>query len=292
MSYNFKDQVILITGAGSGIGRATAIKLASLSATLALCDINYTSLEATSKLCAGSPAPPYLSDVDVSSTKEVQTFIDDTLSRFHRLDHVFNCAGVNPTSIPLQDTPDAYWDKLLSVNLKGVFNVTRAAIPHLSRGASFVNVSSISGTRAAAQQAVYCATKFGLIGFSKSVALELGPRGIRTNIVCPGYIDTPTNAGVVAGGAAVESMVHGNALHRMGTPEEVADVVAFLMSNEARYMNGSVVEIDGGIKGNSKPPPDEEESKKTSKPPPLKEEGSKLPLKEGGFGGVRWDKGM
>lgn len=231
------------------------MKLASLSATLALCDIDYDNLEAASKLCTGTPKPPYLSDVDVSSVKEVQNFIAETIKKFGRIDHVFNCAGVNPTSIPLEDTSDEYWDKLINVNLKGVFNVTRGVIPHLKEGASFVNVSSISGIRPSAQQAVYCTTKYGLIGFSKSLALEFGPRGIRTNVVCPGYIDTPTNAGVVKGGSAVESMIHGNALHRMGTPEEVADVVAFLFSEEARYMNGSVVEIDGGIKGNSNPPP-------------------------------------
>ncbi|KAK7190040.1 hypothetical protein PSPO01_03761 [Paraphaeosphaeria sporulosa] len=255
MSYNFKDKVILITGAGSGIGRATAVKLASLSGTLALCDINYDNLEATAKLCVGTPTPPLLSDVDVSSVKEVQTFLEDTLKKFHKVDHVFNCAGVNPTSIPLESTPDEYWEKLVSVNLKGVFNVTRAAIPHLTRGSTFVNVSSISGLRPSAQQAVYCTTKYGLIGFSKCIALELGPRGIRTNVVCPGYIDTPTNAGIVKGGSAIEGMVNGNALHRLGTPEEVADVVAFLMSEESRYMNGSVVEIDGGVKSNSDPPP-------------------------------------
>jgi NAD(P)-dependent dehydrogenase (short-subunit alcohol dehydrogenase family) len=113
---------------------------------------------------------------------------------------VFNCAGINPTSIPLEETTDEYWDKLVGVNLKGVFNVTRAVIPHLKRGASIVNVSSISGIRASAQQSVYCTTKYGLIGFSKCIALELGPRGIRTNVVAPGYIDTPTNAGIVKGG--------------------------------------------------------------------------------------------
>jgi NAD(P)-dependent dehydrogenase (short-subunit alcohol dehydrogenase family) len=100
-------------------------------------------------------------------------------------------------------------------------------------------------------QSVYCTTKYGLIGFSKCMALELGPRGIRTNVVAPGYIDTPTNAGVVKGGEAVERMVSGNALGRMGTAEEVADVVAFLFSEEARYMNGSVVEVDGAIKTSS-----------------------------------------
>jgi len=100
---------------------------------------------------------------------------------------------------------------------------------------------------------VYCTTKYGLIGFSKCIALELGPRGIRTNVIAPGYIDTPTNAGIVKGGQAVERMVNGNALGRLGTPEDVADVVAFLFSEEARYMNGAVVEIDGGIKMNTMP---------------------------------------
>ncbi|KAF2738584.1 NAD(P)-binding protein [Polyplosphaeria fusca] len=248
MPLQFQDRVVLITGAGSGIGRATAVKMASLGASLALCDINYDNLESTSKLC-GATTPKHLDDVDVSSNQEVRKFVDATATKLGRIDHVFNCAGVNPTSIPLEDTTDEYWDKLVNTNLKGVFNVTRAAIPHLKSGASIVNVSSISGLRGSAQQAVYCTTKYGLIGFSKCMALELGPRGIRTNVVCPGYIDTPTNAGIVKGGEAVERMVNGNALGRLGTPEDVADVVAFLFGEESRYMNGSVVEIDGGIKG-------------------------------------------
>jgi NAD(P)-dependent dehydrogenase (short-subunit alcohol dehydrogenase family) len=230
----------------SANSRATAIKLASLGASLALCDINYDNLSSTAKACA--PTPRHLDDVDVSSTKEVNKLVSDTMEKFGRIDMVFNCAGINPTSIPLEDTPDEYWDKLVNVNLKGVFNVTRAAIPHLKSGSSFVNVSSISGIRGSAMQAVYCTTKFGLIGFSKSMALELGPKGIRVNCVAPGYIDTPTNAGIVKGGEAVERMRYGNALERLGTPEEVADVVAFLFGEGARYVNGSVVEIDGAIK--------------------------------------------
>jgi NAD(P)-dependent dehydrogenase (short-subunit alcohol dehydrogenase family) len=178
----------------------------------------------------------------------VKKFVDDTVRKFGRLDGVFNCAGVNPTSIPLEDTTDEYWDKLVDTNLKGVFYVTRAAIPHMTSGSSFVNVSSISGSKPAALQSVYCATKFGLIGFSKSMALELGPRGIRTNVVAPGYIDTPSNIGVVEGGEAVERMRGGVALERLGTADEVAGVVAFLFSAEGRYCNGSVVEVDGGMK--------------------------------------------
>jgi len=178
----------------------------------------------------------------------VQSFVAATLAKFHRIDHVFNCAGVNPTSIPLADTPDTYWDKLINTNLKGVFVVTRECTPHMEPGSSIVNVSSISGLRGAALQSVYCTTKFGLIGMSKSLALELGPRGIRVNCVAPGYIDTPSNAGVVEGGQAVERMRMGNALGRLGGPEEVADVVVFLMGVGAGYVNGAVVEVDGAVR--------------------------------------------
>jgi len=110
-----------------------------------------------------------------------------------------------------------------------------------------VNVSSISGLRPTAGHAVYCATKYAIIGFSKCLALELGPVGIRVNVVAPGFIDTPTNASVVEGPEAVERVRKTVALGRVGVPEDIADVVAFLMGEGARYMNGSVVEVNGGV---------------------------------------------
>lgn len=225
--------------------RATALKLSSLGAKLSVCDLNSASL---ADLPSTVSTQIYTQPVDVGNTAQVEDFVSNTVKTLGGIDFVFNCAGVNPTSIPLEDTSDAYWDKLVNTNLKGVFLVTRACVPHLTRGSAIVNVSSISGIRGSALQSVYCTTKFGLIGMSKSLALELGPRGIRVNTVAPGYIDTPTNAGIVKGGEAVERMRDGNALERLGTPEEVADVVAFLMGEGARYVNGSVVEIDGGLR--------------------------------------------
>jgi NAD(P)-dependent dehydrogenase (short-subunit alcohol dehydrogenase family) len=222
--------------------------MASLGASLSLCDINLSALSSVASEC---PTPSYTQQVDVSSTEQVKSFVSATVEKFGKIDCVFNCAGVNPTSMKLEDTPDAYWDKLVNTNLKGVFLVTRECIQHMQRGSSIVNVSSISGIRGSALQSVYCTTKFGLIGMSKSLAQEFGPRGIRVNCVAPGYIDTPTNAGIVKGGEAVERMRTGNALERLGTPEEVADVVAFLFGDEARYVNGAVVEIDGAVKMSS-----------------------------------------
>ncbi|KAH4342484.1 hypothetical protein HBH98_158660 [Parastagonospora nodorum] len=248
MSKLFQDKVVLVTGGASGIGRATALKMATLGASIALCDINTLALAAVASELS---TPTHTQQVDVGSTSQVQSFVRSTIEKFGRIDHVFNCAGVNPTSIPLEDTHDEYWDKLVNTNLKGVFLVTRECLPHLRRGASIVNVSSISGIRGSAMQSVYCTTKFGLIGMSKSLALELGPKGIRVNCVAPGYIDTPSNAGIVKGGEAIERMRLGNALERLGTPEEVADVVAFLFGEESRYVNGAVLEIDGAVKMSS-----------------------------------------
>jgi NAD(P)-dependent dehydrogenase (short-subunit alcohol dehydrogenase family) len=222
--------------------------MSSLGASISLCDINLPALDAVASELS---TPSYTYQVDVGSTPQVQAFVAATVEKFGKIDYVFNCAGVNPTSIPLEDTSDEYWDKLVNTNLKGVFVTTRECVKHMKKGGSIVNVSSISGIRGSAMQSVYCTTKFGLIGMSKSLALELGPRGIRVNCVAPGYIDTPTNAGIVKGGEAVERMRLGNALERLGTPEEVADVVAFLFGEESRYVNGSVVEIDGGLKMSS-----------------------------------------
>ncbi|TFY69036.1 hypothetical protein EVJ58_g624 [Rhodofomes roseus] len=167
--------------------------------------------------------------MDVSSKADVEYRILDIVSGLRRLDHVFNCAGVNPTGSPLTDTTDKYWNKLVNVNLKGIYLVTRYDAAH--------------------HKAIYYVTKHCVIGFSKSMALELGPKGVRTNVVAPGYtVDTPTNAGVVKGGEAVTRMEEGNSLGRLGTPEEVADVVIFLLSEDSKYMNGSVVEVHGGLK--------------------------------------------
>ncbi|KAH9920589.1 uncharacterized protein B0H18DRAFT_1213290 [Fomitopsis serialis] len=150
----FEGKVILITGAGSGIGRATAIKLAKLGARLAITDIDLGGAVDTYHLCGGKPH--YTGVMDVSSKVDVERRIAEIVSGLGRLDHVFNCAGINPTSIPLTETTDEYWDKLVNVNLKGIYLVTRATIPHLTTpGGSYVNVSSICGLHPQAEQAIY-----------------------------------------------------------------------------------------------------------------------------------------
>ncbi|ESZ92645.1 3-oxoacyl-reductase [Sclerotinia borealis F-4128] len=246
MAPSFTDKTILITGAGSGIGRATAIKLASLGVILLLSDINLKSAIETHTFCMFH-AHHNTAAVDVSNSEECNSYIQEMISKGYTINHVFNCAGINPTAMPITEITDEYWDKLINTNLKGTFNITRAITPHLSSGSSIVNVSSVCGIVPVSHYSVYCATKYAVIGFSKCMALELGPRGIRTNVVAPGYINTPTNASVVEGEEAVRRMEGTVAMGRLGLPEEVADVVGFLMSDEARYVNGSVVEVNGGM---------------------------------------------
>lgn len=180
MTRDFNGKVCLITGAASGIGRATAQKMASLGAMLALSDINYSGLEETKKLCGGAHLTELL---DVGSSSACNKHVDTVVSKLGRLDYVFNCAGVNPTAYALTDTTDEYYDKLMNTNLRGTYNVTRAAMPHLQADASIVNTSSIMGVSAASQMAIYCATKFGVVGFTKAMAMELGPRQVRVNAI-------------------------------------------------------------------------------------------------------------
>ncbi|KAI1392250.1 3-oxoacyl-reductase [Hypoxylon trugodes] len=251
MPSDLAGKVVFLTGAASGIGRGTAIKLHSLGAILVITDINEAGIADTLQLCGRNDAGRHTGLIlDVSKAADAEQCVAEVVAKHGHIDHVFNCAGINPTSMPLTETSEAYFDKLVGVNLKGTYNITKATMPHMTApGGSYVNVSSISGWNPTMGTAIYCATKFGVIGFSKCMALELGPKGIRVNIVCPGYVDTPTNAGIAKGTAAARTaMEQGNALGRMGTPKDIAGVVAFLMSNEARYMNGSVVGVDGMLR--------------------------------------------
>ncbi|KAK4561223.1 hypothetical protein LTR86_005178 [Recurvomyces mirabilis] len=234
MPYDFGGKVCLITGAASGIGRATAQKMADLGCDLSLCDINSVGLQETMKQCGRKCG---LMVVDVGNSVQCNDVVQDSIDRFGRLDFVFNCAGVNPTAYSLTDTTDEYYDKLMNTNVRGTYNITRAAIPHLQAGAAIVNTSSIMGVTASANYAIYCATKWAIVGFTKSMAMELGSNHVRVNAVAiklmgivskPGYIDTPTNASVLAGSQAIAEAEKMIAFGRMGTAEEVADVVAFL----------------------------------------------------------------
>jgi len=242
----FTGRVGLVTGAGSGIGRATARLLAARGAAVVAGDVDLKSAAATVELIreAGGRAEPCR--VDVTRADEVDGAVGLARQGFDRLDVVINCAGILRQS-PLETTSEAEWQEVLAVNLTGAFLVTRAALAALRAGGggALVHVASRAAIRAKEHHGAYSAAKAGILQLTQMAALEGAPHGIRVNCVCPGFVDTPmTRGGYDAGAADAWSRVC--PLGRPGTPEDVARAMLFLASDEAAFITGVALPVDGG----------------------------------------------
>ncbi|PVH84862.1 putative short chain dehydrogenase/ reductase [Cadophora sp. DSE1049] len=245
-----------ITGAGSGIGRATAIRCAELGASgVTLCDLSTEGLEVSKKMIEEkSKTKVLIRTVDIAKSDQVDSWIEDAVKEFSKLDGAANVAGL---SMRHPDTTSANiiqkdWDRTVAVNLTGTMNCQRAQLRVLTRpGGSIVNVSSGAGMRGVAGMPSYSATKWGMRGLSKTAAAEFGPVGIRINTLIPGPIASGENFQKVVESGRVDPNVlsSGTMLKRMGTPEEVAKMMVFLMSDDASYITGADIAVDGG--GNS-----------------------------------------
>jgi 3-oxoacyl-[acyl-carrier protein] reductase len=242
MSTRLKDKVALITGAAKGIGFATGQRFAQEGAMVILTDMN---LEATQKAAAQiSGAQAYA--INVTDRASIQTVIDQIIERYGRIDILINNAGITQDARLIKMT-EAQFDDVIDVNLKGVFNCTQLVVPHMLEAGSgaIVNASSVVGVYGNFGQTNYAATKFGVIGFTKTWARELGPKGIRVNAVCPGFISTAMITAMPEN--IVQDIKRRSWLGRLGTPEEMANVYLFLASDEASYVNGIALEASGGI---------------------------------------------
>ncbi len=236
----------VVTGAGSGIGRAIAIRLASAGARVAVVDIDSASAAAVCTEIAerGGSASSY--ELDVSDFDAVQSAFERIAGDLGGVDVLVNNAGITRDNLIIRMSSDD-WDRVLAVNLKGAFNCIRAAARTMmrERRGRIVNVSSIIGLSGNAGQANYAASKAGLIALTKSVAKELGSRGVTANAIAPGFIETPMTKDLSE--KAREDYAARIVLKRFGTPEDVANLVAFLSSDDADYITGQTIAVDGGL---------------------------------------------
>lgn len=240
------NKVAVITGASRGIGKSIALELAKNGIFVV---INYRSDQAnaiqTLKDIRASGGNGMLKQADISVYEDAKDLIEHTVSICGKLDILVNNAGVSHHGL-LLDTTEADFDLVMNINLKGAFNVTKHALPHLLKTqGSILNISSIWSQHGAANEVIYSMTKAGINAFTKSLAKEMAPMGIRVNSIAPGLIDTEMNNNLSM--ADKENMVCYLASHRMGTAEDVAKTAMFLLSDEAAYINGQIITIDGGL---------------------------------------------
>ncbi len=250
---NFKDQVVLITGASGGLGKEAATQFAQQGAKLALCDINVSALnDLTSELCELG-YEVFSQACDVSQEEDVQSFINNTVSHFGHLDVAINNAGIDPKHSPLADIDTQDFDRVMAINVKGVYLCMKYQIPHLIKqgGGAICNMSSVAGISGAPFMSAYAASKHAVIGLTKSAAHEYGRAGIRINSVCPyvtmtnmveQHLKTLDNREDV-----LTKFCKASALKRIAQPEEVARVMLFACDKSNSYMTGQELVVDGGM---------------------------------------------
>jgi 3-oxoacyl-[acyl-carrier protein] reductase len=240
------NKISLITGAAQGIGLATALKFATEGATVIICDVKQAAVDEAVKRCEALGATAVGFVMDVTQRDMVDAVVARVVERFGRIDVLVNNAGITQDA-RLQKMTLEQFDRVIDVNLRGVFHCAQAVADTMVAQSSGVilNASSVVGIYGNFGQTNYAASKFGVIGFTKTWSRELGPKGVRVNAVAPGFISTPILATIPE--KVIQEMEHRVPLRRLGKPEEIANVYAFLASDEASYINGAVIEVSGGM---------------------------------------------
>lgn len=252
-----KDRVTVITGAGGGIGRASAIEFAKEGARVVVADINVAGARETVKQVEAAGGAARAIETDVSKPESVERLVAETLKAFSQVHVLFNNAAIQINKT-VEHTTVEEWNREIAVNLGGVFLCSKFFLPHLrkTRG-SIISMASVNGFFVEPICAGYCATKAAIIGLTKAMAIDHGKEGVRVNCICPGYIDAGLAEGYFqaqpdpAAARAAAGKLH--ALWRIGRPEEVGRVAVFLASDDASFMTGSAVVVDGGF-GSGLPP--------------------------------------
>lgn len=243
-----ENKTILVTGAGSGLGKAVCLKAAAEGANLVLADINAEAIAKTAQEVEALGRRALQCAVNVCDAESIQNMIDKAVAEFGSIDGLVNSAGIF-SSIPFLEMTEKDWDKMININLKGSFLCAQKYIAQrvaCGGKGSIVFLSSISGYIGFTRSAHYCASKGAVRQLSKAIALEFGPQGIRSNVVAPGTIETPMNAWIMNDPEMYKNSVASIPLGRFGKAAEIADAICYLLSDEASYCTGSELLVDGG----------------------------------------------
>jgi len=251
MNISFENKVALITGAGSGLGLAAAKAFAESGASVTLADWNEESVRSAAGELTAKGHKALAIRCDVADDAQVEAMVNETVATFGRLDAAYNNAGVQNLLAETADTTREDYDRVMAINLRGVWSCMKFELRQMRTqgGGAIVNCSSLGGLVGGAERGIYHAAKHGVIGFTKSAALEYAARGIRINAVCPGLIWTPMADQMVAAGQgeALKAMEKSVPMGRVGRPEEIAVSVLWLCSDAASYVTGQSISVDGGF---------------------------------------------
>jgi NAD(P)-dependent dehydrogenase (short-subunit alcohol dehydrogenase family) len=251
MNLSFENKVALVTGAASGLGLATARAFAESGASVVLADWNQEAAQSAAQELTNKGHKTLAVRCDVSNDAQVEAMVKQTVATFGRLDAAYNNAGVQNVLAETADTTREDYDRVMGINLQGLWSCMKFELQQMRKQGSgtIVNCSSLGGLVGGAERGIYHAAKHGVIGFTKSAALEYAARGIRINAVCPGLIWTPMADQMVAAGQgeALKAIEKSIPMGRVGRPEEIADAVLWLCSDAASYVTGQSISVDGGF---------------------------------------------
>jgi NAD(P)-dependent dehydrogenase (short-subunit alcohol dehydrogenase family) len=247
-SYDFTDKVVVITGGASGIGRAAALAFSHACARTIILDIDAARADETLKDIAATGHPAEFQRMDVSDPESIASALRAIAERWGKVDCAVNNAGISGPAVNLLDYAIEDWDRLMSINLRGVWLSMKYELPlMLTHGGAIVNMASVAGLVGAPTLGVYAAAKHGVVGLTKTAALEYIKSGVRVNCVCPSFIDTPMVTAMTEANPVMKRLLTSTTpANRLGTPEEVAEAILWLCSDGASFVNGAAISVDGG----------------------------------------------